>query len=230
VRMLVYISSLNVYDAKYYPWGGTVDESFPFEDQPDNRGAYSHAKLKAEEIVRSYPADGKFVIEILRPGLVYGPGHEPWLKDAGIRLGKKLVVVVGLGGRRRPLVYVDNLVDAMVLAGESKDKKGGIYNVVDGDYPTQRQFIKVYRALTKESFIVLYVPYILFFVGFWMVEKAVGLLMRKKVSLCYKLKCASGNARHSTSRIEKELGWKQTVTFEAGLASAIAAAEPNETK
>ncbi|VAX34864.1 hypothetical protein MNBD_UNCLBAC01-1106, partial [hydrothermal vent metagenome] len=154
VKRFIYASTLNVYDAKNYPQDGVINETFAFEDQPEKRGAYSHAKLKAEKIVRDFVNQTQMSISLLRPGLVYGPGigKGPLLGDVGRRIGKNCVMVMGMGSRKLPLTYVDNLIDAFLLFGESNEKVNGkIYNIVDHDYPTQCEFIKIYRELTKEK-------------------------------------------------------------------------------
>lgn len=221
VKHFVYVSTLNVYNATRYPLGNSINEDFPYEENPEKRGSYSHAKLRAEEIVREYAEKNTISISILRPGLVYGPGKASFLKDAGIKISKKMVVVLSGGWRKIPLVYVDNLVDALVMAGEGKDKARGIFNIVDGGYPTQRKFIAVYKKLTGEHFVTIYVPYFFVYSGFWMLEQIVSLLLRKKVSLCYRLNCINRNVRHSTERIKKQLGWSPRVGFEEGLRLAI---------
>jgi len=219
VQHLVYVSTLNVYNAKNYPNSGFIDEGFAFEDNPEKRGVYSQAKLQAENFVREQMEKLPLSITILRPGLVYGPGYKTFFQDIGLRIGKKLVIVFGMGWRRIPLVYVDNLVDALMLAGESTKK--GTYNVVDGDYPSQRQFIKTYRQLTHKGFFVLYFPFWIVYSGFWVLEKLVSLCFRKNISLSYKLRCISKSPRHSTKRIESELGWSPKVNFQDGLKQAV---------
>jgi nucleoside-diphosphate-sugar epimerase len=158
---------------------------------------------------------GKMTVTILRPGLVYGSKNDTLPRDVAIRLGKKLGIVMGLGSRRLPLVYIDNLVDALVLAMEST--KNGIYNIVDGEYPNQRRYIKCFNECQANKVIPIYVPFCIFLAGFWIIEKTVSLLLNKKVSLVYKLKCISKSPRHSTAKIENDLNWKQSVSFLEGL-------------
>lgn len=217
VSHFIYVSTLNVYNAKKYPQDGIINEEFPYEDLPEKRGNYSHAKLRAEEIVRKFTAKNGLKISILRPGLVYGPGGPIFLKDVGIRVGKKLVVVLGSGKRRLPLVYVDNLVEALLISLELKEIVNGIFNIVDGDYPTQLGFIKIYKKLSKEKFFTVYIPMWLIFVGFWIIERLVAIVSKKPLSLRYKLRCINKNVKHSTLRIKESLGWNQRVDFEEGL-------------
>lgn len=221
VNHLVYISTLNVYNAKQYRQGSLINEDFPYEDMPEKRGAYSHAKLKAEKIVKEYMNKTKMSISILRPGLVYGPGGKVFHKDIGYRLNKKVVVVLGIGTRRLPLIYVDNLVDALLLAAEKREKAKGIFNVVDEDYPTQRKFIETYKKLTGEKFITLYIPFKFLLFVLRTIEFFAFTIFKKSFSFTYKLKCVSKSVIHSTEYIKNRLGWKQKINFEEGLKLAL---------
>ena len=72
VRQLVHISSMSVVD-----WAGSADtvvsEGAALEPRPDERGAYTRAKLEAEKLVREAAAGG-FPTVILRPGQIFGGG------------------------------------------------------------------------------------------------------------------------------------------------------------
>jgi len=221
VKNLVYVSTLNVYNAKRYPHNDLIDETFLYEDEPDKRGSYSNAKLKAEKLVVENMNRNGISISILRPGLVYGPGREVFLRDVGYRIGKKLVVVLGNGKRKIPLVYVDNLIEALLLVGEAKEKGRGAFNVVDKDYPTQREFIKTYKKLSKERFITIYVPMWIILSSFWLIERMVSIFFKKSVFLRYKVRSINKNVIHNTERLEKKLGWVQKISFEEGIKLVI---------
>ena len=51
VRQLVHISSMSVVDWAGAAGGGPVDETTPLEPRPEERGAYTRAKLEAERLV-----------------------------------------------------------------------------------------------------------------------------------------------------------------------------------
>ncbi|OPY61763.1 MAG: Inositol 2-dehydrogenase [Pelotomaculum sp. PtaU1.Bin065] len=220
VKHLIYASTLNVYKASAYP-NQIIDESFNYEDKPENRGAYSHAKLMAEAIVREYQVKNKFRVTIMRPGLVYGPGSKGLPGDVGIRMGRKFLLVIGLGFRKLPLVYVDNLIDAFLLARTAGENGRGIFNVVDREYPSQRAYIRAYKTSAKERFISIYIPFHLFILVFWIIEKAVKLFFKKSVHITYKLLSVKMSPVHSTAHIEKSLGWSQKIAFLEGLARTV---------
>lgn len=217
VEHFIYTSTINVYDAKRYPRNGIIDESFPYENKPENRGFYSHAKLQAEQIVSNFTNESKMTISSVRPGLVYGSGGKIFPQDVGIRIGKHLVIVIGMGFRRLPLVYIDNLVDALTVIGEKAKNPDSVFNVVDKDYPTQREYIKAYRKITKEKFFVIYIPFLFVLTAFWLIEKMVYVFFRKSLSLSYKLRCIARSPRHSTQMLKEKLGWNQSISFKEGI-------------
>lgn len=223
VARFVYASTLNVYDARRYPNRKMIDEQFAYEPQPQKRGAYSQAKLQAEKEVLAFdPGPGMTVVTI-RPGLVYGPGGRSLPQDVAIRAGKRALVVLGMGMRKIPFVYVDNLVDAFMAAGTcAEGGKDAVFNIVDPEYPSQRHYIRQYRKLTGEKVFVFYVPFWMVYSGFWVLERLLALLMKKKVALCYKLACISRSPRHSTRRAEAVLKWKPKVAFADGLRMTVA--------
>lgn len=217
VRRLVYASTLSVYKSVSFPRKGIVDEDFPYEDRPLKRGFYSNAKLTAEKMVREYSKTGKMAISILRPGLVYGPGGKKFHQDIGYRLGKKAVIVLGMGRKSIPLTYIENVVDAFVLAGEADQKKNSIFNVVDNDHPSQQDYIMQYKQLTDSKIFTIRIPMwsVLFLA--WSVDKGVKIFLKKSSSLSYKIASVGRSVKFSTKRIERELGWQQRVHFKKGL-------------
>ncbi|MBU1088096.1 MAG: SDR family NAD(P)-dependent oxidoreductase [Candidatus Omnitrophica bacterium] len=216
VNKFIYVSTLNVYDAKNYPRNGQINEEFQYEDHPEKRGNYSGAKLMAEKIVLEYIENKNMLISIVRPGLVYGHNDIILPKDIGIRVGKRLLVVFG-GGRKIPLVYVENLIDALMLFMKKEKQSFNVFNIVDEDYPTQRAYINKFKHITGERFFCFYLPMVFVKFGFWTIEVIVFLLMKKKISLIYKLKCISKNVIHSTERIKSCFSWKQNINFSKGL-------------
>jgi nucleoside-diphosphate-sugar epimerase len=126
-----------------------------------------------------------------------------------------------MGGRKVPFVYVDNLADALCLIGrDPKASANKIFNVVDGDRVSQRQFLHAYRSLSKDRLVAVYVPLFLIASAFWCLEKFLLLAFKKQVFLNYKLDCIRRSPAHSTERLG-QLGWVQRVRFEEGLGELV---------
>jgi nucleoside-diphosphate-sugar epimerase len=161
VRQFVNVSSFTVYTNTKKPRRTVLDESCPTETQPELRGeAYCFAKLKQEEIVRQYGNKFGIPCVIVRPGVVYGPGNEAIHGRVGI---DTFGLFLHLGGSNTiPFTYVDNCADAIALLGLQKVTEGEVFNIVDDDLPSSRQFLRLYKRQVRR-FKSIYVPHILSF-------------------------------------------------------------------
>jgi len=221
VKKLVYTSTLSVLHSSKYPNNKTIDESFQLETLPKKRGCYTNAKLQAEALVREEMSCNDLSIFILRPGLVYGTGKEIITQDVGFRLGRKFLLLFGFGRRSLPLIYIENLVDALVLVGESNKSLKGIYNVVDDNSPTQKDILNFYKNNTNDNFIIIPVPKFLFTITFWILDKVISKVLKKNTHLLYKFRSYSKSVIHSSNKIKKDFGWESKIDWRKGLKRII---------
>jgi nucleoside-diphosphate-sugar epimerase/predicted dehydrogenase len=225
VKHLVYVSTISVLNATKYPRNDIIDEDFPYEENPKKRGHYSNAKLMAERIARRHmDTSNNMKITIIRPGLVYGPGKDI-LSLVGRKLSKKLMLIQGNKNNILPLVYVENLVDALILAKESKEK--GIYNVIDKENITMKKFINTYKEITGEKFVTIYLGTLIFKMMFGLADRLLSAILGKPTALLYKLKAVSRRVQHSTKRIESNLGWSSKISFEEGFHETLNSLKAN---
>ena len=158
LKRFVNVSSFTVYTNTDKPHGRMLDESCPVETRPQLRGeAYCFAKLKQEEIVTDYAKKFGIPCVTVRPGVVYGPGNEAIHGRVGIGT---FGVFLHLGGSNAiPFTYVDNCADAIALVGLRSGTDGEVFNVVDDDLPSSRQFLRLYKRQVR-GFRSIYVPHI----------------------------------------------------------------------
>jgi nucleoside-diphosphate-sugar epimerase len=134
VRRFVHFSSTDIYG---YPGGTAIDES---HDPTRFRNWYARTKLAAEaEVRRAEEAHGLDAV-ILRPATVFGPRSTNVIGEIAqaIRHGK--MVLVDRGRAIAGLCYVDNLMDAAVVALRHEAARGQAFNVSDGLDITWKQF------------------------------------------------------------------------------------------
>lgn len=158
LKRFVNVSSFSVYANKGNR-GRILDETCPVENHPELRGEpYCFAKVRQDEIVAEYCGKLGIPYVIVRPGHVYGPGNEPITGRVGIGT---FGMFLHLGGSNTiPLTYVDNCADAIALSGLRKGVDGEVFNVVDDDLPTSRQFLRLYKRQVRR-FRSLYIPHFL---------------------------------------------------------------------
>jgi nucleoside-diphosphate-sugar epimerase len=213
VKRIVCVSSFTVYSTVRLKSGELLNETCSLEDQPHLRGeAYCYAKVRQEDILRECVDKYRIPFVIVRPGVVYGPGNKGITGRVGL---SGFGVFLHLGGSNQiPLTYVDNCSEAIVLAGIKEGVDGEIFNIVDDDLPTSRQFLKLYKKHVR-GFRSIYVPhYLSYFLSYlwekysaWSEGQLPPVFNRKKWFAYW-----NGN-RYSNQKIKALLGWKQKVPF-----------------
>lgn len=115
--------------------------------------AYAITKLKMEAAVLAHGEDGGCDIAVLRPTAVFGPGGQNLRKLAQDTMGgsrwRNAVRAWVFGRRRMHLVYIDNVVAAIVfLAGTSRPLHREIFIVSDDDVPSN-EFSSVESSMVR---------------------------------------------------------------------------------
>jgi predicted dehydrogenase/nucleoside-diphosphate-sugar epimerase len=220
IESLVYISTIGILNATALGRRSLVDEDASFEQKPTQRGNYAKAKLMAEMTVRRFMDEPGNVtrVNIIRPGIVYGPGKHPLM---GIVQGISKGVSISLEYKKRilPLVYVDNLLDALELAGNSE--ASGIYNVVDSGQITTEEFVEAFKKETGEKFGTIFLPRPILWSVFWLLDRMSMMLRGKPSFWVYNLKAKGCLQQYSSKRIENRLGWFSRVGMKQALRESM---------
>jgi 2-alkyl-3-oxoalkanoate reductase len=212
IKKIVYISSCSVYGIGDYTEGQMVTEASPLEPFPERRGFYSYAKLKAEEFVTAAMAKRALPIVCLRPGTIYGPGGEIYTPMMGFSLGNKLFAVIGSGDFVLPLVFIDNLCDAIVTSIERQEGIGEVFNVIDSNSVTKQYYIqKLLKRLYPDSWVV-YFPLGLLHSIVWLQELLTKLMRRKPFLTRYRLTASQKKVVYDSSRFGRVYGWSPPIT------------------
>lgn len=217
VKRIVSISSFSVYTNMDRPRPRMFDETCELERHPELRGdAYCFAKVKQDEIVRSYSKEYGVPAVIVRPGWVYGPGNESITGRVGIGT---FGLFLHLGGSNEvPATYVDNCADAIVLAGLVKGAENEEFNVVDDNLPTSRQLLQGYKKNVR-SFSSIYVPHFASYVlcslweGYakWSRGQLPPVYNRRTWNAYWK------STRYSNAKIKRVLNWTPEISTSVGL-------------
>jgi nucleoside-diphosphate-sugar epimerase len=215
---LVYISSLSVMHWSGARAGVPVREDFALEPHADRRGAYTQNKLAAELLVRQAVQDDFVPAVILRPGQIIGPGVEMLTPSVGRRAGKR-IVILGNGRQVLPMVYVDDVVDAILLAVQRDIWVGEIFMLVDSAGVTQEQLA---RFADPQAPIVK-VPR-LFVNTLALGVEMLGAVLRRPVPLSrYRVASSLSPMIFDCTLARQVLGWSPRVGVTAGLQQMRAA-------
>lgn len=217
LKRFVNVSSFTVYTNRGNPGGRLLDETAQVERRPVVRGApYCFAKVKQEEIVSEYGIKHHLPYVHIRPGAVYGPGNEQIHGRVGLGT---FGIFLHLGGANSlPLTYVVNCAEAIVLAGLVKGIDGEVFNVVDDELPTSRQFLIQYKKQVKR-FPSLYIGHGLSYIlclfwekySKWSQGQLPNVYNRKVWHTTWK------RTRYSNVKLKERLGWIQKIPTSEGL-------------
>lgn len=142
----VYASSMAIYGD---PSGIPVSEDAPLAP----KSFYAVGKLASEQYMRLY-ADRGVACTSLRINNTYGPGQDLSNLQQGMvsiflgqAIAERRVLVKGDRRRFRDFVYVDDVVDSFVRAGQFPPKSGfAAYNVATAQATTVEQLISLIRT------------------------------------------------------------------------------------
>jgi len=141
VRRLVHVSSISVYEP--LP-DGEIDESTRAET---SGFAYADNKLEVERTVLRLGADGGLPVTVVQPTIVYGPFGDAWTVSVVHELRARLVLPEEAAHGLCNPVYVDDVVDALLLAAESDDAVGERFLISGGETVTWREFYATYERM-----------------------------------------------------------------------------------
>jgi predicted dehydrogenase/nucleoside-diphosphate-sugar epimerase len=214
VKKIVHVSSLGILDYVRLPEGSSVDEHSPLEQFPDQRGYYAKTKLQAEQIILGGVARGLNAV-LVRPGQIFGPGAEHVAPYGVFSLGRRWIVM-GRGQMELPLIYVDDVVDALIKAADAPTAPGEIVQVVDDQKITQREYISV--CMKKlQPLRASYMPMPLLYGAAVMLE-VLGRALGRSVPLTrYRLRALKGHLRFDCTAASRQLGWKPRTGVAEGM-------------
>jgi nucleoside-diphosphate-sugar epimerase len=222
VERFIHFSSTDVYG---YPGGADIDETHTARRF---RNWYAQTKLAAEAEVRRMEKAHALDAVILRPATVYGPRSRDVIGAIARAIRDGTMVLVDGGRATAGLCYVDNLMDAAVLALRHDAAPGQAFNASDGLDVTWKEFTDGLAKGLGYSQVRWSLPYWLangigFSLehGYRLLRKATRLdtpplLSRQAVQVM-------GNDQSFSNRKARELlGWEPRVDYAAGLEATLA--------
>lgn len=221
VRRVVHLSSTDVYG---HPGRAAVDETYV---APRVRDWYARTKRDAETEVRRVSSSRGLETVVLRPATVYGPGSTDVVGEiaAAIRSGTMLLVD---GGRAiAGLTYVDNVLDAVLLALRHDAARDQTFNVTDGLDVTWRTLADDLAARLGRPPVRRSLPYrpahgIGFSLeqGYRLLRRTTGLTVRPLLSR-QAVQIMGIDQDFSNRRAREQLGWEPRVDYASGLEATL---------
>ena len=224
-QRLVYVSSLSVLDHAGRNPAVAVTETSCLEPYPEKRGAYTQTKLIAEAMVSDAIREHTLPAVIVRPGQIVGPGAERVTPNGTLAIAGRWIAV-GSASQTLPLVYIDDVVDALLLAADAPMATGQIVNIVDPHAVTQGDYLKRVKQKLGGELRLLRLPtgvFMLFAAG----VELLGRMLGRSVPLTrYRVRSLRPLANFDITAARTKLGWEPRVGLRCGLDTMFAATPP----
>ncbi len=210
VDRFIHLSSCAVYGSLQRM---DIDESTP----PRMSGrVYHDSKVAAEEVVFAAYRDHGLPVVVARPSQVYGPGSPQFTIRAieAVKAGK--IILVDGGKHFAKPIYIDNLIDALVLCAQVDEAIGEALNLTDGPPVTWKTFFEAYgRMVGVTSFPSA--PYSVAY-AFALFKEIKSKLTGKRTSINREVvKTFRSHNSFSNAKARRILGWEPAIDFEEGM-------------
>ncbi len=209
VKRFIYCSTCGVH--------GNIDNPPGGEDAPiQPADYYQQTKYEAEPKVLAYQEKGLKTV-ILRPAAIYGPGDPERFFMIFRRVANGSFPMFGKGKTFYHPLYIDNLVDAFLLAMQEGVGDGGTYLIADEEYVEIKDLVlRVGKAMGVEMKVKHYPILPLMMAGYFFEFicrpfKITPPIFPRRVDWYRQ------NRAFDISRARKELGYKPRVGLDEGL-------------
>ena len=131
---------------------GTPAPAF-FDDQSpygDSKDLYSRTKVEGERKVFQFHEETGLPVTVLRPAVVYGPDGT-WLEEPLKMILKNKMFLLGGGVGTCHPCYIENLIDAMLLAADHPKAVGQGYIVGDGEAISFKDYFNAVATLAGKG-------------------------------------------------------------------------------
>lgn len=202
VKRFIFMSTVKVN-------GEESAKTYKETDKPAPRDPYAISKLQAEQRLRKIAAESGMELVILRPPLVYGPG----VKASFLRLLKVVERGIPLPlasiNNRRSLIYLENLLDAIVTCINHPRAAGQTFLINDGrDLSTPELIRLMAETMGRKVRLFSFPPGML---------KTMGKITGRSAEIDRLI----GSLCVDSSKIRTMLGWKPPYRTEEGIRETV---------
>ena len=221
VRRFIHVSSNS-------PFGANPTREHQFKEDAPYRPymGYGRSKMAGEKAVWHAHETGRLETVIVRAPWFYGPGQPPRQTQFFTMIRKGAFPLVGDGGNRRSMAYVDNLCQGLLLSERSERARGQAFWIADERAYSMNEIIETVENVMEKDFGIavtrkrLRLPSITSDVARVAdrMLQAVGLYEQK----IHVLSEMNLTIACSVEKARQQLGYRPTVSLEEGMRRSLA--------
>jgi nucleoside-diphosphate-sugar epimerase len=183
----------------------TGEVSFSESDTPKPEGYYAVSKWEAELALHRIAQETGLEIVILRLPLVYGPGVKANFLRLLDMVNKNIPLPLSMVNNKRSMIYIGNLVDAIIKCIEHPDAANQTFLVSDGQDVSTPDLIRMIAGAMGKKVRLFPCPVPLL--------KIIGKVAGKSDEM----ERLTGSLQIDTAKIRRELSWTPPFTMEQGI-------------
>jgi 2-alkyl-3-oxoalkanoate reductase len=213
VRRLVHMSSSSVYGMAL---GRPADERFPLQPFRD---PYPVTKAAGDKAVQRMITEDQLPAVIVRPDQIFGPGDYLHFGRMADRLRARKHIIVGAGDNALPLVYIDDMVQGLLLALDDERAVGQAYNMTNDRPLTQKQLLRAIAREVGASPPRVHIPYRALYAAGYVAERIATLASswRRPPITRLGVAFAGTDNRYGIDKARRELGYSPSVDLDEGV-------------
>jgi nucleoside-diphosphate-sugar epimerase len=220
VQRIVHTSSITVYGHHLH---GIVTEDDPFhaEDNP-----YSRTKIAGEKLIANLVKDNGAPVVIVRPGWIHGPRDTASFGRFVSLIESGKGFIIGSGKNVVPVVYVRDVAQGLIKAGDAGDEViGRAYTIVNDQRVTQTQYLNTIADCLRVPHISRHLPYTALYAAGRAAELAWQALGRRNAApppiTTYGVTLLGRDQLFSIGKARYELGYEPQFDIARGVAEGV---------
>ncbi len=209
VSRFIHVSTVGVYDMEGL---NVVDETTPLALK--HLSVYPRTKAEAEFRAKKMAEKYDLELSIVRPSMIYGPGHGIWSEGMfkNILAGKP--VFLGDGSAGFNPIYIDDVIDALICCAKHPRAAGEAFNI-SAEKTTWYDFMSHYGKLCNKK------------------PKGLPMVIARLMAFANRLpgiktpidqgfiEMATSDKKFPVHKANEILGWEPKVGFEQGMRNTI---------
>ncbi len=217
VKRFIFISSAAVH--------GFAGFHNAIEDSPKTATIFPYCitKREAEDLVNRFHRETGLPTLIIRPGNVFGPKDRTTFVKMAELLEKRQMVYINRGRALTCPTYIENLVDAILLAGSRKDTVGETFIITDGLKITWKEYIDKIAEKLGVGRPLFSTPYCLAYSAGAVCEAILKLFRSKKPPIItrYRIAIAGKDYHFSIEKARTKLGYQPRISLDEAMERTV---------
>lgn len=220
VRRIVHTSSITVYGHRL---SGVVTEDYPYHAE---NNPYSRTKIAGEKLLLNLVKQEGAPIVIVRPAWVYGPRDSASFSRFVSLVESGKGRIIGTGNNVIPIVYVRDVVQGLIKAGDAGDQVvGRAYTLADDRRVTQVEYLNTIADTLHVPHVSRRLPFHATYMAGRSAELVWNVRDRRKETppplTTYGVTLLGRNQVFSIERARSELGYAPEFDVKRGVAEGV---------